>query len=134
MGANAVGIGGGICAHRTVAGDLSRHRDQPGGVRHQSAGRCRARSAGPEAAPMTATSQVSGNVLEVTALQTFFFTRAGILKAVDGVSFSLQRGETLAIVGESGCGKSITALSIMQLVPDPPGRIVGGSITLDGRD
>jgi peptide/nickel transport system ATP-binding protein len=83
---------------------------------------------------MTAASQISGNVLEVAGLQTFFFTRAGILKAVDGVSFSLKRGETLAVVGESGCGKSITALSIMRLVPDPPGRIVGGSITLDGRD
>ena len=73
-------------------------------------------------------------MLEVAGLQTFFFTRAGILKAVDGVSFSLNRGETLALVGESGCGKSMTALSIMRLVPDPPGRIVGGSITLDGRD
>ena len=73
-------------------------------------------------------------VLEVAGLQTFFFTRSGILKAVDGVSFSLARGETLAVVGESGCGKSMAALSIMRLVPDPPGRIVGGSITLDGRD
>ena len=73
-------------------------------------------------------------MLEVAGLQTFFFTRAGILKAVDGVSFSLKRGETLALVGESGCGKSMTALSIMRLVPDPPGRIVGGSVTLDGRD
>jgi peptide/nickel transport system ATP-binding protein len=83
---------------------------------------------------MTDTNQVSGTVLAVDGLQTFFFTRAGILKAVDGVSFSLQRGETLAVVGESGCGKSMTALSLMRLVPDPPGRIVGGSITLDGRD
>jgi peptide/nickel transport system ATP-binding protein len=81
-----------------------------------------------------AASPIAGNVLEVAGLQTFFFTRAGILKAVDGVSFSLKRGETLALVGESGCGKSMTALSVMRLVPDPPGRIVGGSITLDGRD
>ena len=73
-------------------------------------------------------------VLEVSGLQTFFFTRAGILKAVDGVSFSLARGETLAVVGESGCGKSMAALSIMRLVPDPPGRIVGGSVRLEGRD
>ena len=73
-------------------------------------------------------------ILEVAGLQTFFFTRAGVLKAVDNVSFSLSRGETLAIVGESGCGKSMTALSVMRLVPDPPGRIVGGSVTLDGRD
>ena len=83
---------------------------------------------------MTLASQSSGKMLEVAGLRTFFFTRAGILKAVDGVSFSLNRGETLALVGESGCGKSMTALSIMRLVPDPPGRIVGGSITLDGRD
>ncbi len=83
---------------------------------------------------MTAAGKVPGNILEVTGLQTFFFTRAGIVKAVDDVSFSLKRGETLAVVGESGCGKSMTALSIMRLVPDPPGRIVGGSVTLDGRD
>ena len=64
----------------------------------------------------------------------YFYTRAGLVKAVDGVSFSLERGETLAIVGESGCGKSVTALSIMRLVADPPGRIVGGAIRLDGVD
>jgi len=76
----------------------------------------------------------SAPVLEVTALKTYFFTRSGAAKAVDGVSFSLLRGETLAIVGESGCGKSVTALSLMRLIPDPPGRIVGGSISLDGVD
>jgi peptide/nickel transport system ATP-binding protein len=73
-------------------------------------------------------------VLEVKALKTYFFTRSGAVKAVDGVSFALARGETLAIVGESGCGKSVTALSLMRLIPDPPGRIVGGSISLDGVD
>jgi peptide/nickel transport system ATP-binding protein len=73
-------------------------------------------------------------MLEVNALKTYFFTRSGAVKAVDGVSFALQRGETLAIVGESGCGKSVTALSLMRLIPDPPGRIVGGSISLDGVD
>jgi peptide/nickel transport system ATP-binding protein len=73
-------------------------------------------------------------VLEVNALKTWFFTRSGAVKAVDGVSFALARGETLAIVGESGCGKSVTALSLMRLIPDPPGRIVGGSISLDGVD
>jgi peptide/nickel transport system ATP-binding protein len=83
---------------------------------------------------LTAANRVSGNVLEVEGLQTVFFTRAGILKAVDGVSFTLARGETLALVGESGCGKSITALSVMRLVPGPTGRIVGGSVRLDGRD
>jgi peptide/nickel transport system ATP-binding protein len=83
---------------------------------------------------LTTVRHSSGNVLEVAGLKTFFFVRAGILKAVDDVSFSLMRSETLALVGESGCGKSMTALSIMRLVPDPPGRIVGGRITLDGRD
>jgi peptide/nickel transport system ATP-binding protein len=73
-------------------------------------------------------------VLEVNALKTYFFTRSGAVKAVDGVSFALARGETLAIVGESGCGKSVTALSLMRLIPDPPGRIVGGSIRLDSID
>src|SRR6188508_1589348 len=73
-------------------------------------------------------------VLQVDDLQTYFYTRVGLVKAVDGVSFSLKRGETLAIVGESGCGKSVTALSMMRLVADPPGRIVGGSIRLDGVD
>jgi len=73
-------------------------------------------------------------LLEVDGLQTFFDLRHGVVKAVDGVSFSLAPHETLAIVGESGCGKSITALSLMRLVPDPPGRIAGGSIKLDGVD
>jgi peptide/nickel transport system ATP-binding protein len=73
-------------------------------------------------------------VLEVKNLQTVFFTNSGLFKAVDDVSFTVRRGETLAIVGESGCGKSVSALSIMRLVPDPPGRIVGGSVTLEGTD
>ena len=73
-------------------------------------------------------------VLDVKNLQTVFFTNSGLFKAVDDVSFSVRRGETLAIVGESGCGKSVTALSIMRLVPDPPGRIVGGSVALEGTD
>jgi peptide/nickel transport system ATP-binding protein len=73
-------------------------------------------------------------VLDIKGLQTVFFTNSGLFRAVDDVSFRVRRGETLAIVGESGCGKSVTALSIMRLVPDPPGRIVGGSITLEGQD
>jgi peptide/nickel transport system ATP-binding protein len=81
-------------------------------------------------------SEAKGNatVLDVKNLQTVFFTNSGLFKAVDDVSFSVRRGETLAIVGESGCGKSVTALSIMRLVPDPPGRIVGGSVTLEGTE
>ncbi|MDA9406581.1 MULTISPECIES: ABC transporter ATP-binding protein [unclassified Bradyrhizobium] len=73
-------------------------------------------------------------VLEVKNLKTVFFTNSGLFKAVDDVSFTVSRGETLAIVGESGCGKSVTALSLMRLVPDPPGRIVGGSVSLEGTD
>jgi oligopeptide/dipeptide ABC transporter ATP-binding protein len=70
-------------------------------------------------------------VLEVKDLKTQFFTRAGIVYAVDGVSLHVDEGETLGIVGESGCGKSVTATSIMRLVPRPPGRIVEGEILLD---
>src|SRR5499425_3195042 len=75
-----------------------------------------------------------GTLLEVKDLRTHFFTPQGVVKAVDGVSYTLEEGETLAIVGESGCGKSVSALSIMRLVPDPPGRIVGGTILLEGTD
>jgi peptide/nickel transport system ATP-binding protein len=73
-------------------------------------------------------------VLDVKNLQTVFFTNSGLFKAVDDVSFQVRRGETLAIVGESGCGKSVTALSVMRLVPDPPGRVVSGSVMLEGTD
>ena len=73
-------------------------------------------------------------VLEVNDLRTYFVTRWGLVKAVDGVSFDLRRNETLGIVGESGSGKSVTALSIMRLVPSPPGHIVGGSVHLSGED
>jgi peptide/nickel transport system ATP-binding protein len=73
-------------------------------------------------------------ILDVKGLQTVFFTASGLFRAVDDVSFNVRRGQTLAIVGESGCGKSVTALSVMRLVPDPPGRIVGGSVVLEGTD
>ena len=73
-------------------------------------------------------------VLRVDDLRTYFQTRWGTVKAVDGISFALRRGETLGIVGESGSGKSVTMLSLMRLIPIPPGRIVSGSITLDGED
>jgi len=73
-------------------------------------------------------------VLKVDGLKTYFFTRQGTVKAVDGVSLELRPKETLAIVGESGCGKSITALSLLRLIPYPPGRIIEGSIELEGVD
>lgn len=73
------------------------------------------------------------HLLEVNNLQTHFPTRAGLVRAVDGVSFYIDKGELLGLVGESGCGKSITALSIMRLI-GPPGRIVGGEISFDGKN
>ena len=73
-------------------------------------------------------------LLEVENLQVGFDTEAGLLRAVDGVSFSVEAGRTLGIVGESGCGKSVTASSILRLIPSPPGRILGGSIRFDGTD
>jgi peptide/nickel transport system ATP-binding protein len=73
-------------------------------------------------------------ILEIDDLKTYFYTRDGVVRAVDGVSYSLAKGETLGVVGESGCGKSITALSVLRLVPTPPGRIVGGAIRFQGED
>ena len=72
--------------------------------------------------------------LEVRDLKTYFFTSRGVVKAVDGVSFKVKPGETLGLVGESGCGKSITCFSIIRLVPPPAGHIVGGKVLLDGED
>jgi oligopeptide/dipeptide ABC transporter ATP-binding protein len=73
-------------------------------------------------------------ILDVRDLHTYFFPRRGVVKAVDGVSFSLRRGESLGIVGESGCGKTMTALSLVRLVPSPAARIVSGEILLEGED
>ena len=69
-------------------------------------------------------------ILEIENLQTFFDTDAGLVRAVDGVDYAVERGETLAVVGESGCGKSVTALSILRLVARPPGRYAGGPHSL----
>src|SRR6186713_1837400 len=79
-------------------------------------------------------AMTNGNLLEVKNLRTYFNTEDGEVKAVDGVSFQLKRGETLGIVGESGSGKSVTNLSIIRLIPEPPGRIVAGEVLLDGVD
>jgi oligopeptide/dipeptide ABC transporter ATP-binding protein len=75
-----------------------------------------------------------GKLLEIENLQTHFFTSAGVVRAVDGISYDVNEGETVAIVGESGCGKSVSALSVLRLVANPPGRVVGGSIRFRGRD
>ncbi|MFN2531291.1 MAG: ABC transporter ATP-binding protein [Pyrinomonadaceae bacterium] len=79
-------------------------------------------------------STVNGHLLEVRDLRTYFETEDGIVKAVDGISFDLQRGETLGIVGESGSGKSVTNLAVIRLIPDPPGKIVSGEIIFNGQD
>src|SRR5262247_3262803 len=80
------------------------------------------------------TRHIGDVVLEVEDLHTYFFTRLGVVKAVDGVSFSLREGETLGIVGESGCGKTMTALSLLRLAPRPAARIVKGAIRLEGEN
>lgn len=77
---------------------------------------------------------MSENLLEVKNLKTYFFTDGGVVKSVDDVSFNVKPGKTLGVVGESGCGKSITSLSIMQLVETPPGKIVGGEIIYNGEN
>jgi peptide/nickel transport system ATP-binding protein len=87
----------------------------------------------PEAAAAS-TAARSDTILSVRDLRTQFFTRDGVVRAVDGISFDLKRGETLCIVGESGCGKSVTALSILGLIPPRAGRIVGGSIRFEGTE
>ena len=79
-------------------------------------------------------SQTDGQLLEVRDLRTYFETEDGLVKAVDGITFGLKRGETLGIVGESGSGKSVTNLSIIRLIPDPPGKIVSGEVIFNGQD
>jgi oligopeptide/dipeptide ABC transporter ATP-binding protein len=83
--------------------------------------------AGQDAVPVPADA-----VLEIDNLQTHFFTAAGVVRAVDGVSYAVRPGEILGVVGESGCGKSVTALSVLRLVASPPGRIVGGAVRFNG--
>jgi ABC-type dipeptide/oligopeptide/nickel transport system ATPase component len=78
-------------------------------------------------------SGVAENILTVQGLKTYFFTSDGVVKAVDGIDFSVQRGEVLGLVGESGCGKSVTSLSVMRLISEP-GKIAGGEIRFDGKD
>ncbi len=79
-------------------------------------------------------SENNGTILSVSDLKTYFMTEDGVVKAVDGISFELKKGETLGIVGESGSGKSVTNLSVMRLIQEPPGKIAGGQIVFDGID
>ncbi len=79
-------------------------------------------------------SETNGTILKVHDLKTYFQTEDGVVKAVDGISFELKKGETIGIVGESGSGKSVTNLSVMRLIPEPPGKIVSGEIVFDGID
>ena len=91
----------------------------------------------PRAEPRSAKAAADGDaqpLLEVKNLKTQFFTQDGVVKAVDDVSFYVMPGETLGVVGESGCGKSMTGLSIMRLIPTPPGKIVAGEIIFEGDD
>ena len=74
------------------------------------------------------------NILEVKNLHTYFYTKEGVIRALSGIDFSIQRGRTVGLVGESGCGKSVTALSILRLIPSPMGRIVRGEIRLDNQN
>src|SRR5215217_3646170 len=77
-------------------------------------------------------SNQNGNILTVSNLKTYFQTEDGVVKAVDGITFELKKGETLGIVGESGSGKSVTNLSVMRLIPEPPGKIVEATLFLTG--
>src|SRR3954463_8387021 len=121
-----------------MAGDLPGRRDFACGVRHQPARRCAPRHPRPASARLmlqtTPAEADAATLLDVADLRTYFYLRHGILKAVDGVSFQLKPHETLAIVGESGWGKAMPAVSLMRLIPAPPGKIVSGSVRLAGRD
>ncbi len=88
----------------------------------------------PEGHYLLTQSAANKRLLEVRNLRTHFFTPGAVVKAVDDVSFYLDEGETIGLVGESGCGKSVTALSLLRLIPDPPGRIISGEIIFEGRD
>ncbi len=88
----------------------------------------------PEARPPADTEAPAEPLISIENLKTWFFTDEGVVKAVDGVTYDIPKGRTLGVVGESGCGKSVTALSILRLIPDPPGKIVEGRILMEGED
>src|SRR5205814_9062060 len=127
-----------VRASGDLARGVSRRCNHPVGVVAADGGRRLPRSARSQAAQGDVTMPTPENtatpLLQVKRLQTHFFTDAGLVKAVEDVSFTLNAGETLAVVGESGSGKSVTSLSIMGLIPNPPGRIVGGEILFRTRE
>src|SRR5262249_30131426 len=120
-----------LSQHRAVDDLRARRMPRAGRARDQPAGRWLARP--PRPATRAADVTMAAGVV-VEDLRTHFFTRGGIVRAVDGVSFTVGAGETVSIVGESGCGKSVTSLSIMRLIPPKSGRIVGGHVRFDGKD
>ncbi|MBF8299073.1 MAG: oligopeptide/dipeptide transporter, ATPase subunit, partial [Dehalococcoidia bacterium] len=83
---------------------------------------------------MASNGRSANTLVDVQDLRTHFFTESGVVKAVDGVTWDIKESESLALVGESGCGKSVSALSVMRLIANPPGRIIGGKITFEGQD
>src|SRR5882762_1948580 len=120
---------------RLVARSRAGGRHRAGGARLQPVRRLAPRLAGPAAATgLTAAVALAPVVLEVKDLHAYLYTRWGVVRAVDGVSFALREGETLGLVGESGCGKTMTGLSVLRLLPEPAGRIVRGQVLLEGED
>src|SRR5207245_1341427 len=113
-----------------VLGAVPGHADLPYRAVDQLSWRRVTRCARPAADPVTITERL----LEIKGLKIHFDTEEGVLQAVDGVDLGIDSGETLGVVGESGCGKSVTALTVMRLLPMPPGRIAGGEIRWRGRD
>jgi peptide/nickel transport system ATP-binding protein len=118
-----------LLGHRSLLGDVSRRCHLPDGAVHQLHRRWAARRV------RSATGNVMAEpLLEIRGLKTHFATDDGVVQAVDGVDLVIASGETVGVVGESGCGKSVTAMSVLKLIPIPPGRIVGGQVLWRGRD
>src|SRR5262249_7170944 len=118
------------------ASPSGRSHEEMSGANASPPGRSHQQMSGANASPIGRSHQQTpgaNSVLEVKDLKTHFFTDEGVVKAVDGVSFSVPKGQTLGLVGESGSGKSVTAMSITRLI-SPPGRIVGGEVLLNGRN
>src|SRR5262249_2394167 len=118
----------GLSRHRAALGLVSRRRDLSCGVDDQLHRRRAAPRARPAQSDVTLQARPDEHLLEIRGLKTYFATDNGVVHAVDGVDLAIDRGETLGVVGESGCGKTVTALSILKLIAMPPGQIVAGQI------